>query len=118
MLIDEFGESVDRLSSKLQTFYNRTAPRTKNYFKLLDARVAELKQMGRDEVLEPMQRQLCFILAHNFVADDDRYEQAYLARMVLPVAEVLRNRLEQDLFGDPVSELKYIVSALHDFNLA
>ena len=56
----------------------------RDYFEMLDARVAELKQIGGGEEMMRMQRQECFILANNFVSHDDTYSKTYLSRMVWP----------------------------------
>ena len=119
MVRSEFGRTeVANLNQKLSEYFQMPSKNVRDYFEMLDARVAELKQIGGGEEMMQMQRQECFILANNFVSDDDTYSKTYLSRMVLPFTQVLRNRLEQDLHGKPLSELKYLVFNLHDTNLS
>ena len=85
MLKEYFGEVyiLDTMM-KLAEYFNTPVTDTKKYFEMLDARVAELKQVGGGEEMIELQRQECFILANNFESEDQRPSDAYLSRMVSP----------------------------------
>ena len=68
MVRDQFGNaSYDKNKEFLEGYFKKEAINVKAYFEMLDARVAELKQVGGGEEMIQMQRQECFILANNFI---------------------------------------------------
>jgi hypothetical protein len=84
MVQDEFRqENVQRTKEIVEARFGEKAYNLRDYFEMLDARVAEYKQLGGHEEMANMQRQECFILANNFVGDD-LPGKVYLSRMVIP----------------------------------
>ena len=90
----------------------------RDYFEMLDARVAEYNQMGGDEMMANLQKKECLILANNFVGDEFP-GKVYLSRMVVPFTQVIGAVAVKDVLKqEMVNPLKYIVYNVHDTNIS
>mmetsp|Transcript_16585 Transcript_16585/g.28233 ORF Transcript_16585/g.28233 Transcript_16585/m.28233 type:complete len:252 (+) Transcript_16585:541-1296(+) len=119
MVNEHFGEQyVLETKAKLEKHFNFKIKNLKDYFEGLDSRVAELKHAGGGEEMIQMQRQECFILANNFIGDDERPGNTYLSRMVVPFSQILSARVIDDMLGNGRAELKYLIFNLHDTNIS
>lgn len=95
MVRAEFGDTlVNQDKVFLEGYFKKKAVNIKAYFEMLDARVAELKQVGGGEEMIQMQRQECFILANNFIGPNPKYGDTYLSKMIVPLYDVIMTKLQ------------------------
>jgi len=123
MLDEEMGEDVVKeTKAKLLAYWKIEPKNIRDYFEQLDARVAELKQAGGGPEMTIMQRQECFILANNFIGDDETPSKVYLHRMIEPFTRVMTAKMSMDManvpMDDPAFKLKYLIFNLHDTNVS
>lgn len=114
----EFGEE-DMIKSKENLVSSFGEVRSfRDYFEMIDARVAEYKQMGGDEMMATLQKKECLILANNFIGDQFP-AKVYQSRMVVPFAQVIGAVAIKDaLKQETANPLKYIVYNVHDTNIS
>ena len=113
MLNEEIGEDiVKQTRAKMLAYWKNEPKDIRGYFEQLDARVAELKQAGGSPEMTIMQRQECFILANNFIGDDETPSKVYLYRMIEPFTRVMTAKVMLDMSptprDDPAFKLKYL----------
>ena len=97
MLEEYFGQqNVADTKLILEKYFGQPVKNVRDYFEMLDARIAEMKHAGGHPDLPNMQRQECFILANNFISDDERPSQTYLSRMVVPFSQVLTAKVFEE----------------------
>lgn len=111
-------ELVNDTWKKLEDHFQQKASNLRDYFEMLDSRVAELKQIGGGEEMILMQRQECYILANNFIGKSDLYGDVYLSRMIVPFSQVMVAKVMEDMLNTPKSKLKYLHFNLHDTNIS
>lgn len=82
----EFGEDFyQETKAKMEKYWGEPVKNLRDYFEMLDARVAELKHAGGGQEMIDLQRQECYILANNFIGDSDVPSKTYLSRMIIPM---------------------------------
>ena len=117
------ADVVSYSKGKMQEYWNEEIGNIRDYFEMLDARVAELKQEGGvDPDMHLFQKQECFILANNFIGDDDTPGNVYLYRMIEPIARIFSAKMQMDIAGvqsdTKAYMLKYLIFNLHDTNVS
>ena len=119
MLTEEVGEmNINETKEYLKTYFGKDISNIRDYFEMLDARVAELKHSGGGLHMLNMQRQECFILANNFIGPDDTPSKVYLSRMIVPFSQVMTAKIMDDIMAKESTKLKYLMFNLHDTNIS
>ena len=95
MLEEEFGELVNKTKTHLQEYFNTSIGNIREYFTLLDARIAELYHL-ENPLARDLQRQECFILANNFVGPDPTHANMFVSRLLTPMHVLFDNIISND----------------------
>ena len=76
------------MQKDLEKKYNKKVNSLTDYFYLIDAELTELFELGSDlERMKFIQKQMNFILAHSFVAENEEQKlyKLFISRMMNPV---------------------------------
>jgi hypothetical protein len=116
MLNDHFGELVSETETHLEEYFGRDITNVRQYWALVDAKVAEMYHLEHPDIRK-LQRQECFILANNFIGEDETHANMFVSRFLMPMINLFDNVIENEANKWEV-QLKYIIINFHDTNLS
>lgn len=117
MVYDHFGRPmIDEIETLLEQYYEKDITTLKQYFNLIDAKVAEMYQTEHAD-LRKFQRQECFILSNNFIGPDPVHANIFVSRILVPMMQVMENARQLHSVGKR-AEPRYLITNFHDTNLS